>query len=376
MSLLHADNFQVYGTDIGALTDGVYAQVGDSTGGSAQITLGNDPDPLIGSAGKAVRFTNGSSISGLLRHVYRQGGQTTIGIGFRIWMPDLPADDEKAPAISLRDTSNDSQCQLFVNTDGTLSFYRGGTVTSGGAGISGTSKGTLIASSTLPVLTANAWHHVELKVAIHDTTGTVDIRVNEANVAGLYGLTGLDTKGTSNSTTTQVVAGMSVASGGSSDSWYIKDFWEWNTSGSVNNDFIGAKGVYWLQPDGDSSLNWDVSTGATGYDLIDEAGPSESDYISADDTPPSASEFTMEDLPSEITAVYGVMTMARMWKVDSGDATVQIGLKGTAEDDGDDRTISTAATYWMDISEVSPDTAAAWTPAEINAVLMTTDRTT
>ena len=66
-----------------------------------------------------------------------------------------------------------------------------------------------------------------------------------------------------------------------------------------------------------------------------------------------------------------------MLKTDGGAATVQMSMRSNGSDDaGADNAITTAATYWYDISEIDPDTATAWTPTSVNNSLLVVDRTT
>lgn len=119
-----------------------------------------------------------------------------------------------------------------------------------------------------------------------------------------------------------------------------------------------------------SFLAWEAGT------LTD--GPTTPSYISADNSPPAASVFTMTDLPPDVIAVKGVIPVGRMVKSDGGDCTVLMSVSpnNVDYDDGTDRPITVASTYWWDISMLSPDTGSAWTPTEVNDMRFKIDRTT
>ena len=124
------------------------------------------------------------------------------------------------------------------------------------------------------------------------------------------------------------------------------------------------------------SFNWTASTGSTGFNLIDEAGPDDADYVQAANPPPAASTFTLSDLPADVTSVRGLISLVRAKKTDGGDGNLQVSLQSNSVDDlGADRPITTADTYWWDVSELSPDTGVAWTPAEVDAAKIKIDRT-
>lgn len=67
----------------------------------------------------------------------------------------------------------------------------------------GTISGTVLASSAAGVVTAAAWFYVEAKVKLHDTTGSVEVRVNGVQV--IAPTTGLDTKNAGTKTTFDAV---------------------------------------------------------------------------------------------------------------------------------------------------------------------------
>jgi hypothetical protein len=126
-----------------------------------------------------------------------------------------------------------------------------------------------------------------------------------------------------------------------------------------------------------------ISTTETGANLAWAAstltdGPTDTSYISADNTPPAAAIMTMTDLPEDVISVKAVIPIGRMLKTDGGDCTVMMSVSPNSVDydDGVDREITVAPTYWWDVSHVSPDTGSAWTPDEVNDMVFKIDRTT
>lgn len=342
MAIEFMDNFSNYGTDTSNLVDGLYSQIDG-------VIFENDPDGISG--GKVIRTSNGYRLRRSL-----SAAKTTVGVGFRIWPNALPIGIDSSPAIiCFNDTDNEVQVSIRLNTDGTLTAYRG-------------NIGTVLGSTSTPVITASAWTHVEAKVLFSQTVGTVEIRINGVTKLSL---TGLDTVSSANVNCTQVRFG-----NGNGLFVYMKDLIVWNGDGSFNNDFVGDVSVVTLLPTSDVSFNWTPSTGVTGYNLIDETTPDDADYISADATPPAASTFTLTDLDEDVTSVKGLMMVGRMMKTDGGDAQVQMSLISNGDlADGQDRPITTTQTYWTDVSETDPDTAAAWTRAGVNAATIKINRT-
>jgi hypothetical protein len=158
--------------------------------------------------------------------------------------------------------------------------------------------------------------------------------------------------------------------------WYSKDLLIWDGAGSVDNDFFGSVSIYALLTDADISLNWTPSTGSTGWDLLDESPPNDADYISAPDPAPAAAVMSLTNLPADVTSVRGLISFVRAAKTDGGDGDLQVSLtSGANTDAGADRPMTTAFTYWKDVSEVNPGTGVFWTPTEVDAMDIEFDRT-
>jgi hypothetical protein len=213
---------------------------------------------------------------------------------------------------------------------------------------------------------------VEVKGFASATVGTVEVRVNGVVVLNLTGLnTGADVIG-------QIVFGTYRANGYEQTiEAYWKDVVFWDTSGSVGNDFQGSVAVRDLYTDADISLNWTPSTGSTGWDLIDETTPNDADYISAASAATANYVASLTNLPVDVTSVRALLPICRSVKTDGGDCNLQVGLtpNNTDWDDGADNPLTTAYTFRYDVSELSPDTAAPWTPTEVNAAYVRLDRT-
>lgn len=358
--ILFADNFREYAS-VSQLLDGMYIQAGPNSGGS-DIALTTDPDPSAGGV-QVLRLpkpADGSNPAVWDRlRTSLPAANATVGAAFRIYIAGMPTADTKGWYIMFKDVNNSVQVMANVQTTGGIKFYRGGTFSN------------VLGSTSVPVLVANAWNHVEIKVTVSDSVGEIKLYVN--GVPKLT-LTGIDTKETAETTIAQIehTIGQSDFTGGGYT--YLKDLVYWDSTGTQNNDVLGDVSVITLKPTGDDTLTWTPSTGSTGYALIDELPASDTDYIWTATT--GASVFTLEDLPPEYVAVRALVPVIRMNKNDGGVANVQTGLvSGAAEDTGADHPATTAPTFWYDVSELNPATASAWTPTAVNAAKLRLNRT-
>jgi hypothetical protein len=369
MSIIFADfpsgQLGLYGTVTADMLNGIWAEV--ASAGAPYNALVADPDPSIGSAGVVFYADGATASSGSAT----EGGRlaiptevTTLGVGFRMWLAKLPTTPSRAPFLDFRTSVNAVILTMRVTTTGQLEVASG---TTNGQG------GSTLGTTTGPVITANAYNHVEIKATKGAGTGAAEIRVNGVSVLALTGLT------LSASNIAQIFIGVSDASGG--DDANMKAYWKdlvlWDTAGSVGNDFQGSVAVRDLYTDADIDLNWTPSTGTTGWDLLDKTAVDDSTYIQAGDPPPDPAVFSLTDLPADVTSVRALIPIYRSIKTDGGDCNLQTGLtpNNTDWDDGADTPITTAYTFRWDVSELSPDTAAPWTPTEVDDAYVRINRT-
>lgn len=345
----------IYGSDSGPMLDGIYAE-------NNGCSLVDDPDPTVAS-GKVLLLpvvTGGGANYARLRYVM-PAAHATAGCGLRWWMSAIPNSSDKRPwPIQWMDGSNVEIARLQVTPTGAIAFYNGG---------------VLVATTSVPVLTANSFRHIEAKLVCGlSSDATIEVKVEDVTVLDSDD-TG--TFSTSSATVSQMQIGNDPSASSSGVACYAKDVKWWDGSGSENNDFTGPCGVYWRPAASDVSSGWARTSGATDYGLLDEAPPDDAGYIYADDSPPSPSIVGFDPLPDDIVSIRALFSVARMQKSDGGDGSAQVSLSpdGSNWDDGADNANSTAFTYYRDASQVSPATAAAWTPTEFSTLQMKMNRT-
>jgi len=271
-------------------------------------------------------------------------------------MARLPSSGGDSPHIfSWRNGSNGEQAFVTVDTTGKIIAYI---------------NGVAVGDSGGPVLTANAWWHIEAKMVFAGAASTIEVRVE--------GVTKVTGTGTTSADCAQV-AWMNQGSGsGNQFICYWKDIIVWNGLGAYNNNFLGSCTVHSLIPDSDITVNWARNTGASDFGNIDEDGPpnDDTDYIYAIDPPPGVDVMGLSNLPIDVTSVKALMVLHRSRKTDGGDGNVQAALKsGASTALGADRPISAAYTYFRDVIETDPATAAPWTPGAVNAAQLQLNRT-
>lgn len=220
---------------------------------------------------------------------------------------------------------------------------------------------TLLGSSAPGTAGAAASGHIyiELKVTISDTVGVGEVRVNGATVLSL---TGQDTR---NAAAAQIT---SVQLYGGMDSEY-DDFYLCDTTGSVNNDFLGDVKIVPLYPDaaGDSTQFTPLS--GSNYQNVDEAiADGDTTYVESS-TVGHKDLYTFGNLSFTPESILGVQAIACVRKDDAGTREVRAVTKaGSTTRNGPTFAPSTTYGIAMDIMETNPADSAAWERADVDAL--------
>lgn len=289
-----------------------------------------------------------------LRRALGQSEQIS-GFGYRFSVNDLPVfeGDDAGPThlsmLEFNDVINSQQIRINMGTEGSVRAIRGSTAL----------------GRSDPCIAPGGYHHFEAKAKIDNTTGYVEVRVNEVTVLNL---TGIDTQSTANAETSQfVIADYSgTVSPTGFGTFDLDDCFAWDTDASdAENtvvDFVGDKGCYYLPVTADTAeADWTKSSGVSGYSLLDEVDPVDSDYI-GDSTGAARSIFEVAALPGNIAEVIAMMPVIRARKEESGSVTLRGGVVvGSSESYTPDNSPSTQFAYMTPGPKtIDPDTGVAW----------------
>jgi hypothetical protein len=249
------------------------------------------------------------------------------------------------PVISLIDVTTEQVC-LKHTSDGRLQLWRG--------------YSTALLGESLPAFIApDTYYYYELKVTIDGANGTVDVRVNNAPVPGLSGLTGLNTRVTANDAWTGILlAGQ-----------YYCDLYVNDGSGGEDDDFWGDTRVDSHLATADGPTNeWAPSTGADHFAVVDEATPDSSDYLSTN-TLDAIELFKVQDLLNAGGTIRSVMLSVLHSKTDAGSCGIKTIVRpGSTNHFGPEAYPSAGSNlYACDVLPRNPDTLALWSEAAFNA---------
>lgn len=345
MALLWCDGFDHYGT-VGNLTEGVYAE---SSGANL-----NTSNPRTGTHALSL-------VGGTLRRILG-GPKIGVGIGAAFFYMTLPSSNNTSRIFDFRDAANSLQLSIGCQSTGVIEVKRG---TLAG--------GTSLGVTASPVIVAGAYQHIEAFAVFDNSTGSVEVRVNGVTV---FSVSGVDTVNTANVECSQVA----ISGGAGTTNVLIDDLFCYDDTGSANNTFIGDRRVITLFPNADTAqADWTAVGAASGYQAIDEANPDgDTSYITAGPpgSPGPISEFALQDLPGGVSAINGVVIVEFARKTEAGPANTQWSLvSGASETAGADNPMTEVYTYRQNVFEVDPASAAPFTPAEVDGLIIKVERT-
>lgn len=323
MALLFIDGFDHYGTND-------LLRKWSSGGGSISSTLGRRGGGCLVNAScyKNLSSTYTTLISGLALYI----GEFVIGL----------------PHVVLTLSQGSARLVTFgVTSAGEIACWNSS------SNIIGRTKPGLIAQAT--------WAYIEVKVVSGTSTGAIEIRVN--GVSELI-LTNVNTS--VSSFTSVGFAGISntVIMGSTSR---IDDLYVIDTSGGVNNDFLGDCRVDAYMPTSEGATqSWTPTPAGVHYTTVDEIPINSSDYVESA-TSSAVELFGYTDLVNIPLNIFGIQVNSAARKTDAGARYIN----GVARIGGTDYAsanlaVSDTTTYLHNIWDRSPATSAAWTRTEIN----------
>lgn len=206
------------------------------------------------------------------------------------------------------------------------------------------------------------WYYIELKVVIDPSAGSYEVRINEEAEMSDTGVNTAES-GSANAD----VFHLRNSFTGFLDDWYICD-----TSGSINNDFLGDCQIEGIHPNGaGDKTQWSAQPVSNNYQRVDDPQDaySTTDYV-YDDTAAQGDLYEFED-PGAITGAIKGIAIINFAALDSaGSRTVRNIFKtdggGTEYDlSGNFVVAGLDAAGFLLIQEENPDTTAAWTESDL-----------
>jgi hypothetical protein len=290
-------------------------------------------------AGLSVDLTTGVGYLGT--HPLTTDDTLIVGIAFRL--ATLPAAHK--PVIELYDGTTLGM-SVHVDPAGSLSVYK---------------ATTLVATTSTVSLSATTWYYLEFKVKC-SATGTYEVKLDNVSVAsnGSY-----NTKAGTNNYHDRVM----IQNAGGSESW-LDDYYICDSTGSLNNDFLGPCRVVAINPSADDAVNWSTVYPALSdhYADVDDGATCDDDTTYVEDNTTGHRDLFDYANATIVTSIYGlsINTTCRVTDANSVDLKTVV-VSGANESTTTDAISSTDYLTKSVISETDPNTSSAWDVSNINS---------
>lgn len=338
MSILILDSFDLY-NGVGSNT-GLQSKY-NSEAGNCSLVSGR----FGGQAVQAVSSNaGGRSLIRALPSTY-----SSIGVGVALRYATMPSANTVHAVISFRSGSTYT-FGLRVTTTGAIEAYR---MTSVSAGVS-------LGVTAPNVIVGGTWHYVEVGVSIHDSTGTVTVKVDGVAVLTLTG------QDTNNGVTTvdTVVLGYPGGISTSLGTLQIDDLYVVDSATTQ-----GEMKVEPLRATSDVAQGFGRSTGSTNYTLVDDTTANgDTDYVQGS-TVGTVDTYGLGDLSSTPSSILAVQLTSFAMKTDAASRSIALQAKsGATTSDGPNFALAASYGKQERILETDPNTGAAWTATAVNAL--------
>lgn len=224
------------------------------------------------------------------------------------------------------------------------------------------------ASANNAIPPRGTWCHIEWKVTVDPTAGTVEVRL-DGNTT-ILNLTAQNTRASANSRITQAnLDGINLQ---------VDDYHLFDDQGSTNNNFVGSVRVYTEFPTSDDSVQFTRLSGSSNFEMVDDPGDIDGDttYNSTTTAGQKDTFGITGDVPVTAT-VYAVEQRATMRKDDAATCTGRIILKsGGTQANGTTQTFGTSYAHYRQPYDVDPTDSNAWTPSKANNLKIGYERVT
>jgi hypothetical protein len=331
----HVDCFDAFGSDATKTT-----VVTTPTGGSW--------------SGYAAKFAQGTGLNTLALGRFNTGGtQSELYVRYRFRMASgIAASNTLLSIVEFKNASGE-QCNLAIRTDALQLIAR---------------KGTTVLGTAVGALSLDRWYLIEIHVIVSDTVGVFDVKVDGTTILSLG--SSLDTKTQTDNAQINTITFFGAAGGISNFLSYIDDIAVNDTAGSVNNSWVGDGRISALIPNGaGDTQQFTKNTGASNQEAVDEIPPDDDTTYVADSVSGHKELETLSASDSNTGVVNGVGVWIRAKKTDAGAQSIETLIKnGTTEDAGTSTALTTAYVYYRKIYDLDPDSVAAWTKADLDAL--------
>jgi hypothetical protein len=347
MAWLGGDSFDFY---TASQTDWTNSQAGDSPWSNFNATTVTNTTPFGVGASMSSAAVGQNAISNAFT------ASATIFVNFQFYNAQAftPGGTTVYGGVQFRDGAT-VQCGVFIRSGGDV------IVTNGNG------NGTILATSAqiFPTGTGN-WNHVQMKVTINNTTGSVAVRMN-GNASDDFNSGSINTRqGTANNQATAIVIGCLTGCANSPQNW--DDVYWFNDQGAVPNAYQGVVRGYTYYPTSDTSVQWTPNSGGNNFSRVGSAFDGDTSYNS-DSTAGHVDKYGLPALPNTPTTIVAVQTRMCARFDDAGPHSASSRLwSGVTTSDSVTAALSSSYNQLWKTYTTDPATSAAWAASTLSTL--------
>jgi hypothetical protein len=346
MAWLVGDGFDFYNTaadaagnpDIWAVATFVILQQGGTrTGLGNWMFLGNNS------------ATNGN----LTTVTFANSGTIFVNMNIRSGQAHVNGGTQQCVGFSWQDAGNKNG-GVFLRNGGDF------VVTTGGIG------STVLATSSNLCPTHNTWYHIQVKIVIHNTAGSVELRLNGSATASFLA-TGINTR---NLTANFFANSVNVNSNSPTAGDGIDDFYVFNDQAPQPNTFQGDVQAIQLMPTTDVATAWVRNGGTNNCLQVDDARQDGDSTYVATNVVNAVDTYALTALATTPEGIVAVCPkyVARMDDVGPHQMTAQLKSGPTTVTLPTYTFAGNTYAYQQATYTVDPNTSATWSAAAVNSL--------
>lgn len=283
-----------------------------------------------------------------------EAGRTSLIVGAALRVASFDNTGEEPVLLGVRDTTAQVAHLVRIGEDGRLKLYR-----RTGSGTSGWDQWI---STSVATAAVRGWHYVELQVVQGTSNGTLNVRLNGVLAITLLAQNTTQGGGPLLTAFVGAVPGQPCPVTVDVDDLYLAD-----TSGTINNTFLGDVRVDALQAQANGAQNqWTVEGAASAWEAVSDGD--EATAIRAA-TAGLRQTFDVEALPVMTTpAIHGVQVTLLARKTDAGTGRVRgIVASGAQTAVSADIHLQEQLAWHTALFERNPNGNVPWTEGAFNA---------
>jgi hypothetical protein len=342
MALLWTDGFDAYGTTVGNTVVGTIQMYGgNENAANFSVRAGRI-------AQKSIELRSSSGNCSLSTPSLGNIATAVVGFAFQAAF----ARTNTLIVVFREDGDSTQGMNLLLNTDGSIAVRR---------------NTTTLFTTAANVIVADAWHYIEFKVTVHSSAGAYELKVDGVSLTSASGVNtrGGATNNYFNTIRLQGVSGVVAGRGHWFDDFYICD-----SSGAVNNDFLGDRRVITIFPDSAGDTTQFTPDSGSNYARVNEqTNGYDSDTSYVEDATTGHRDIYNFDAIANLAVVNGIQQNVICRKTDATDFTIKLTSKtGATVSVGSG--INVGSTSYLGktrIQETDPDTVSAWTDTGLSA---------